>query len=223
MSAPDLSLALQENAERLRLILPQMSQHKVPVTPENYATWYHYIAGDNQALHEKIDALLEQSADFTESVNESLYKEFVSDGNRDRLEQVSQQLQAILADTTGSLNSTGSQAEDYGRALLQLNDSIEQGETTDPMSMLRQMLSETNKMRQSVEQMQQDFESKTSEMDLLKKELELVRKQAITDPLTGLANRTAFFDALDAAITETYDEASPICLIMFDIDHFKQV
>ncbi|MES9936335.1 MAG: GGDEF domain-containing protein [Sedimenticola sp.] len=223
MSAPDLSLALQENAERLRLILPQMSQHKVPVTPENYATWYHYIAGDNQALHEKIDALLEQNAVFTESVNESLYKEFVSDGNRDRLEQVSQQLQAILADTTGSLSSTGSQAEDYGRALLQLNDSIEQGETADPMSMLRQMLSETNKMRQSVEQMQQDFESKTSEMDLLKKELELVRKQAITDPLTGLANRTAFFDALDAAITETYDEASPICLIMFDIDHFKQV
>ncbi|MES9889313.1 MAG: diguanylate cyclase [Candidatus Sedimenticola sp. 6PFRAG1] len=223
MNSPADKLALQENAERLRLILPYMSQHKIPVTPENYAIWYHYVAGDNQQLSEKLDTLIEQKTEFTDSVNESLYKKHISEGNRERLEQVSNQLQAILKETSGSLSSTGSQAENYGKVLSELNDSIAHNETADPMSMLKQMLEESNHMRQSLDRMQQDFESKSSEMDDLRVELEQVRKQAITDPLTGLANRTAFFDAMDEAITATYDNPTPLCVIMFDIDHFKNV
>jgi diguanylate cyclase (GGDEF)-like protein/PAS domain S-box-containing protein len=49
-----------------------------------------------------------------------------------------------------------------------------------------------------------------------------LRRQAGTDPLTGLANRRAFFVAGERLLAERKPE-QPITLLMFDLDHFKQV
>ncbi|MBR0551949.1 sensor domain-containing diguanylate cyclase [Stakelama marina] len=48
-----------------------------------------------------------------------------------------------------------------------------------------------------------------------------LKEAALTDPLTGLANRRAFNDAVDALIDA--EVAGPACLALFDIDHFKRV
>lgn len=48
-------------------------------------------------------------------------------------------------------------------------------------------------------------------------------KQATTDPLTGLYNRRYFEQALDAFLTEFNDKNAPLGLLIFDLDHFKQV
>ncbi len=46
---------------------------------------------------------------------------------------------------------------------------------------------------------------------------------AMTDPLTGAANRRRFDEALHAEIARSRHYAGPLSLIIFDIDHFKQV
>lgn len=46
---------------------------------------------------------------------------------------------------------------------------------------------------------------------------------ATTDALTGISNRRHFLDALDLLITEAVPERDPFCVVMLDIDHFKQV
>ncbi|MFD2090846.1 diguanylate cyclase domain-containing protein [Blastococcus deserti] len=51
---------------------------------------------------------------------------------------------------------------------------------------------------------------------------EELRRQATTDPLTGLLNRTAFSDRL-AAATATIDPAAPPAVLFVDIDDFKTV
>jgi diguanylate cyclase (GGDEF)-like protein/PAS domain S-box-containing protein len=51
---------------------------------------------------------------------------------------------------------------------------------------------------------------------------EELRRQATTDPLTGLLNRTAFSDRLTAA-TGTIDPAAPPAVLFVDIDDFKTV
>lgn len=50
-----------------------------------------------------------------------------------------------------------------------------------------------------------------------------LRLRATTDPLTGLYNRAKFDESLanEAARTQRYK--SPLALIMYDVDHFKQV
>jgi diguanylate cyclase (GGDEF)-like protein len=49
------------------------------------------------------------------------------------------------------------------------------------------------------------------------------QKAANTDPLTGLANRRASLDWLERLVRASAEAEEPLGLIVFDIDHFKQI
>ena len=50
-----------------------------------------------------------------------------------------------------------------------------------------------------------------------------VRYLALTDPLTGIANRPAFFDMLERAIARQRRQGDPFALLYMDLDGFKAV
>jgi len=50
-----------------------------------------------------------------------------------------------------------------------------------------------------------------------------LRTQAIRDPLTNLFNRRYLDETLDRELARSAREGYPVCVIMMDIDHFKQV
>jgi diguanylate cyclase (GGDEF)-like protein len=52
---------------------------------------------------------------------------------------------------------------------------------------------------------------------------DVVQRQAITDDLTGLVNRRRFIDALQAEIERARRFASPLTVVLADIDNFKHV
>lgn len=52
---------------------------------------------------------------------------------------------------------------------------------------------------------------------------EILEKLALTDPLTGLANRRAFLQALEAEISRVERHGRPASLLFLDLDHFKKV
>jgi diguanylate cyclase (GGDEF)-like protein len=51
----------------------------------------------------------------------------------------------------------------------------------------------------------------------------VVQKQAVTDELTGLANRRQFYEVLGREFERSQRFSTPLSLIMFDIDDFKRV
>lgn len=51
--------------------------------------------------------------------------------------------------------------------------------------------------------------------------VEHVRRQAATDPLTGLANRAAFNNALDHSLATVQRTHEPLSLVALDLDEFK--
>ncbi len=57
----------------------------------------------------------------------------------------------------------------------------------------------------------------------LKRLNELLERQATTDPLTGILNRLKFNHTLSAEIQRSKRYSIPLSLIMFDIDHFKNI
>ncbi|HUI44488.1 MAG TPA: diguanylate cyclase [Nitrospirota bacterium] len=57
----------------------------------------------------------------------------------------------------------------------------------------------------------------------LKRLNELLERQATTDPLTGILNRLKFNNTLNSEIQRSKRYAIPLSLIMFDIDHFKNI
>lgn len=56
-----------------------------------------------------------------------------------------------------------------------------------------------------------------------KKQSKMMRHLADIDPLTGLLNRRAFTEKAELLSDFSYQTAKPVGIIIFDIDHFKQV
>lgn len=52
---------------------------------------------------------------------------------------------------------------------------------------------------------------------------EEAEREALTDPLTGLANRRRFDDLLAGVVARARPEGQPVSLLALDLDHFKQV
>ena len=50
-----------------------------------------------------------------------------------------------------------------------------------------------------------------------------IRQLAATDPLTGILNRRAFIERMEDEIYRAYRQTAPMCLILADIDHFKNI
>jgi len=57
----------------------------------------------------------------------------------------------------------------------------------------------------------------------MRRALDRIRRVALTDALTGIANRPAIIDAIERAIARRKRHAEPFSLIAIDLDGFKQV
>jgi len=220
-----MSTAPQETAaEFLRLAVPLMSRHQVPATPENYAVWYAYVSGDNPALREEIDRLVEQQTPFSDAVNTQLYRQFIADYDLGNVDKVKEGLHRILIEVGTSLSDAGQDADDFSGKLTALaRESDAEQDAKHIRGLLETLITETRAMQDSARNMQANFESKTQAIEELQQELKRERERAITDPLTGLYNRLALIDRLQAVLGEFVDGAEPPSIIMLDIDRFKRI
>jgi diguanylate cyclase (GGDEF)-like protein len=77
------------------------------------------------------------------------------------------------------------------------------------------------------EQMTQQLQQLLAEKEELTRQLQnanaKLKRLASTDPLTGVANRRRFSEALEETLAVSKRNGAPISLIMLDIDHFKKV
>jgi diguanylate cyclase (GGDEF)-like protein len=76
------------------------------------------------------------------------------------------------------------------------------------------------KRRDEIGQLSRAFDAMA---ESLQKHVESIRALAVTDELTGLANRRRFDEELQREITRHARFGSSLCLLFLDIDHFKQV
>ena len=62
-----------------------------------------------------------------------------------------------------------------------------------------------------------------SDVELLRRQVEYLRALVHTDELTGLSNLRHFNETLGLELERTRRTAQPTCLILMDLDHFKEV
>jgi diguanylate cyclase len=61
------------------------------------------------------------------------------------------------------------------------------------------------------------------EAEVCRDQLNEQRREALRDPLTGLANRTAWNSEVQQALERRSHQSEPLALAVLDVDHFKQV
>ncbi|MBM3491136.1 MAG: GGDEF domain-containing protein [Alphaproteobacteria bacterium] len=131
-------------------------------------------------------------------------------------------VEKTIGTVTETLSDSGHRVSKYGCNLTDFVRAAEGASPTDLQRLAGDILAETQQMASESEQLQERLVAAGSEIQRLRHDLDEVRREALTDGLTGLANRKAFDLALAQQVSHCLESGEPFALLMLDIDHFKQ-
>jgi len=216
----NLTETLEDTARYVRLILPLMTKHRIPITPINYATWYYHVSGKNKELTKTIDSIIEKNEPFSEKTNDEIYKRFFLDNEENSLNEIREKLQQTLLVVFGDLKKLSGQTQEYeSTALESVGKLSEDMSVNDIRDVLDNVIVATRKIRESGDAVHQKLEETTRTLQTLKKEFEHAKSELLQDFLTGVMNRKGFDEFLAKSVSEATDN---LCVLILDIDFFKK-
>lgn len=215
---------LIKSAANLKKALPLMMKYQVPTTPLNYSLWYSYVSNDIPELNAKLDNLMLNYKVCPPMQAESLYREYVADKTESSAWEIRQSVEKMLIGLEQSLIDTDSDTnkfqQEFDKTVGHINRIEEQNCSVDELyTLLKKLETNAQDMRSSSRFFSQSLLSAKDEIASLKEQLEKSQKEALYDSLTGLLNRHAF--DTEASLFLDKDNQG-LCLIMADIDHFKE-
>ncbi len=215
----------QEREQALaKTALALISECGVRPTPDNFELFYTYASGSNPDLGKTMDAMVASRHPFTTAVLEDLRSQCLSTARTTQaLDNASIGVTATLNAVMQKLEAAGRDAGDYGRTLSRASGEL--GTDQSPAELRRfmdRLIAETRAMETRTNSLEKELQASSQQVNRLKAQLDDVRRESLTDGLTGVANRKAFDTEFAAAILEANKNNEPLCLLMCDIDHFKQ-
>ena len=193
-------------------------------SPENYRVWHVYYSGaDPQVVH-ALDMIEKNKDEMNDHVCMSIYKRYLSEDQSTMLiNQASDIVNKTIANVTGIVNDARELTSDYSVALNGFQGQLHDNMSADEVQLLlAPILAQTQSMLKENQRLESELKDSSDTMDELKRELDLVRKEALTDSLTGVANRKSFDVNIKRLIDDTKRKDNTFSMIMLDIDHFKE-
>lgn len=204
-------------------VIDAFSERKISPTPENYTVWYCYLSGEHPEIKRAVSSLLVRNPAFGDSDLKALFDEFIGqDRHAAAIDTVAAQLMKELHGVLENLHDANSISGPYGESLETLSEALARGiNPQDLQPALSAVAKATQAMTKENLVLASQLATSTTEITQLKFDLEDMRIQALTDGLTGIANRKCFDLEIETAIQFAKDENVPVSLLMLDIDHFK--
>ena len=200
-----------------------MCQHGVPPTPSNFAVWYHYFSGRFPDLTRTIEIHLANKRSFDADLNRELHDRFFgSENEANNIRQISTQIELTLGDMLDRMGEVGANADRYGDVLAEVSSEIDGADSSGIQKIVAKLVSETRRMAAQNDSLKGKLESSSLEINQLREDLANVRQEALTDALTGIANRKMFDNTLQDCASAARENDAPLSLMLLDIDHFKK-
>ena len=202
-----------------------MAQYNTPPYPETYSFWYAYLRRDCDELVSTIDAMIGSSDPITQFDIRSVCETYLETSS---LELASNRIGlAIEKEMNGvsALIKDGLEGNDnFAQKLCQIGAGLPDACTGEGLGQLiAQLVAENDRMAKKSRELTSGLKASQEQITTLSKELETARQQSNIDPLTGVSNRRALTAQLEHEVTAFAHMEQPLCLVMGDIDHFKQV
>ncbi|MBF0269303.1 MAG: GGDEF domain-containing protein [Alphaproteobacteria bacterium] len=201
-----------------------MKSHQVPPHPGNFAIWYTYVSGNYPDLRRAVDILISNKMDFDEKVLMDLRQKFFGHENESQaLHKATQRIEVMLGQMMGVLGNAVQGANSYGETLKSFSDTLQDKDKLgDIRDMLKTVMTETRSIAEANQELEVKLETSSKEIKQLRVNLDEVKREAMTDALTGIANRKLFDIALRESAMQIMETGEPLCLAMIDIDFFKK-
>jgi diguanylate cyclase len=214
---------LEDSHRYLRLALPLMSRHDIPVTPRNFTVWYRYVAGGDRELSKAIDTMRRKGERFSEEKNEALYNRFCAELDEDELKTIRAELQQILTTLLTEVKELTGQTKEYESFVsTSVSKLSEDASIGDIRRVVNEIKDKTKTLGRFGKTVQHQLNETTVALTELKKDFEQVKTEALADFLTGVPNRKAFDETLVTLGSQAQRDGTDLSLLLIDIDRFKQ-
>lgn len=205
--------------------IDEIGARSLPVSPQNYEVWLSFLMGANPDLAKRMEDLISQGRPITSADMDLLYERFFSTTQLStQVIETGSRIAHEIADALDALKKAGVSAEQYGETLRSASDSLSVGSPDrDAIRKVVAMLaSATTEMSAQNSALSEKLVQSSNEVEQLRRSLQQARAEALTDGLTGVANRKLFDQTLRLRCDESRADKTPLCLLLCDIDHFKK-
>ena len=201
-----------------------MAQYRILPLPAHYEIWFAYASEEIPHLTSAIDAWIASGDPFTESLVTDLRARFFdTPQTADTMHKVGDRLTNELDKITASLVTAGQDTSTYNRTLSSAAGILGKDSDLKAIRVVVDNLSvATSVMERRNLDLERRLQESTREVGALREDMESIRRQALTDTLTGIANRKCFDERLREAIQDARTNNTSMCLLMGDIDFFKR-
>jgi diguanylate cyclase len=220
----DVEIAIRgpQGYDLAKRALEAMEREKVWPTALNYELWMHVVGDPNGDLAEELQRLIDAGQPITEDVSEELAarylpKQRLNEQIRDAGDQLSKELAAVSAAISKAKEGQAA----YGETLSKASSALFEADVVDAQRVITSLTTATRKIQKDNMSLERRLAESVEEVNRLKEHLEQVRRDATTDALTNLANRKAFDEEGERALSDADQSGESVILALLDIDHFK--
>lgn len=212
------------SGKALRVVVQKMAEHSASFNPLTYAVWYSYATNTNPGLNLVMEDLMLNKIQLNDNVVQRLYFDFINgvvSHDTDKTESISDLLDSI-ANTTNETSSHASKYHfDIENYRIEMVEASRTGDNSKFDLLTQNIMQETGEFVTNIEYIQSKLLQNQNEILKLNQQLSAVKKETITDPLTKLLNRKGFELKVNQLVTDNTLHSS--CLMIFDIDNFKEI
>lgn len=194
----------------------------IPATPEHYRVAFAHLAGEDRSLSAAIEAMARDGFGPDGIQLRALHERFSAGHEARLLLEHGRRLSELARTLQGELAEVGQQTRHYGSTLSSVRAAVDRERDLERVAaLLGRIARETGRMEELAGRLEGGLASGVAEICALRRSLHAAQQAALTDPLTGLANRKRFDLALASLASEARAEGKPVTVVMADIDHFK--
>lgn len=207
-----------------RAALDALEEHGLAPNGATFEVLLGVTSGAPTKAKADFEALMSGGGPVTEAAIQAIHeKHFAGADVGKAVMAASEKMQTEIGSVMATLEAAGRNTRAYGEALEGASGQL--NELNDPValrSMVENLAKATQQMQAHSVALERRLQDTTSEVDQLRSNLEAVRKEAMTDALTGIANRKRFDEALRDAVDSAHQSGEPLALMLSDIDFFKR-
>jgi diguanylate cyclase len=200
-----------------------MANAGVPATPDNFELFYGYASGENPGLMQVMRGLIESGKPFTPELIADLRQRCLSGARAAvTMENLGGDMGSLINDVMDRLEKANRDTASYKAALSAATGQLgAERSQADLRKLVEGLVAATRAMEQRAKSLEGELQASSQQVSELRVKLDDVRKESMTDPLTQIANRKAFDEAVKSALNGV-GEGETVSLLICDIDHFKK-
>jgi diguanylate cyclase len=204
------------------IALGQIKALRQPATPRHYEVWYLYAQGYNPSLNQTINETLARNGTLSDADIDQIFDTYLSPTRlTERIDNVGAQVMDEIEQVMSMIDAAVGSATSYTESLADVTQQLGAADRDGLRAIVEGLVASAKEMEQNNHKLEARLTASKQEINVLQENLEAVRYESLTDPLTTLANRKFFDQALMKAIKDAEERHEPLSLLMTDIDHFK--